>query len=435
MRKREAGLHALYARDPLAADAMVFGRRSDALSRRGFLSGLGAMSAALGAEIVFHPFMPAGLIPAALADSPAPFVIEGKDGRLLVLNDRPLSAETPPHLLDDEVTPTQRMFIRNNGLPPTGVDADAWRLSIGGESVRQSRTYSIAELRQRFETVSLQITIECAGNGRVEFLPPTSGNQWTLGAVGCPSFEGVRLREVLEDCGIGKDAVYIGYVGADTHLSGEPGKLPISRGVPIAKALEAEAMIAWGMNGAAMHPQNGHPLRLVIGGWPGSVCGKWLTGILVRDRIHDGPKMEGDSYRLPCEPVEPGAAVPTEPMCIIESMPVKSLVTRPQTGLRHPADQPLLLRGHAWAGDREVREMHWSIDFGQTWQAARLAAPANRFAWQHWQGEVRFPGRGYYEIWARATDDAGVMQPMVLPGWNPKGYLNNATHRVAVYAV
>jgi hypothetical protein len=56
----------------------------------------------------------------------------------------------------------------------------------------------------------------------------------------------------------------------------------------------------------------------------------------------------------------------------------------------------------------------------------------NRFAWQHWNAEVEFPEPGYYEIWARATDDQGGAQPMVLPGWNPKGYLNNACHRIAV---
>jgi hypothetical protein len=73
------------------------------------------------------------------------------------------------------------------------------------------------------------------------------------------------------------------------------------------------------------------------------------------------------------------------------------------------------------------------MDFGATWQIAELRAPVNRLAWQNWGARVNFPGPGYYEIWARATDDAGVSQPMVLPGWNPRGYLNNAAHRIAVY--
>jgi len=118
---------------------------------------------------------------------------------------------------------------------------------------------------------------------------------------------------------------------------------------------------------------------------------------------------------------------------IIESMPVKSLITFPETGKRQTLTKQLEIRGHAWAGDRSVSEVSVSIDFGQTWQATALKPPANRLAWQRFSTMVRFPKSGYFEVWARATDDQGVSQPMVLPGWNPKGYLNNAAHRVAVY--
>ncbi|MCZ6830652.1 MAG: molybdopterin containing oxidoreductase, partial [Gammaproteobacteria bacterium] len=122
-------------------------------------------------------------------------------------------------------------------------------------------------------------------------------------------------------------------------------------------------------------------------------------------------------------------------MCIIESMPVKSLVTFPKTGLLHQQNKSLALRGHAWAGDLSVSRVDVSLDFGQTWQATALQKPANRLAWQHWQHSVDFPSQGYYEVWARATDSTGKSQPMVIPGWNPKGYLNNACHRIAVQVV
>jgi DMSO/TMAO reductase YedYZ molybdopterin-dependent catalytic subunit len=245
----------------------------------------------------------------------------------------------------------------------------------------------------------------------------------------------VRLRDVLEHVGVRDDAVYVAYYGADLHASGDPGKVPISRGVPLEKALEDESLIAWAMNGEDIPPLNGHPLRLVIAGWPGSVAGKWLRKIVVRNRVHDGPKMTGTSYRVPCEPVAPGTVVPDDEMCIIESMPVKSLITYPKSGVEHVQGEALPLRGHAWAGDLDVAAVHVSIDFGATWQKAKLEEPANRFAWQHWQTEVAFPESGYYEVWARATDTSGRSQPMVLPGWNPKGYLNNACHRIAVQAV
>ena len=72
-----------------------------------------------------------------------------------------------------------------------------------------------------------------------------------------------------------------------------------------------------------------------------------------------------------------------------------------------------------------------SIDFGATWTPAQLDTPANSGAWQNWRTKIAFPQNGYYEIWARATDDAGVAQPHAI-NWNPKGYLNNTMHRVAV---
>jgi len=433
----ERGLHATYATDPVKADELLWGRKADPQTRRGFLgkSGLAALSAALGAPIVFADKMPSGLIPAALAQSTEPFRVAGKDG-LIYLNDRPVNAETPAHLLDDEVTPAKHLFIRNNGHPPAEaeIDPEKWTLAVDGESCLQPRTFTLAELKADFEHHTYQLVIECGGNGRSEFNPPATGNQWTVGGVGCPQWTGVRLRDVLKRCEIADSAVYIGYFGADVHLSGDPKKSPISRGVPMHKALEDETLLAFAMNGEDIPWINGHPLRLVVGGWPASVSGKWLNRIAVRDRVHDGEKMMG-SYRVPKYPVQPGSQVPEEDTKIIESMPVKSLITQPESGITHERGQVMACRGQAWAGDLAVKEVFVSINYGTTWQKADLKPAPNRMCWQRWAAEVSFPEIGYYEIWARAVDEKGVSQPMIVPGWNSHGYLNNACHRVAVQVV
>lgn len=428
------GIHHLYSQDPIAADNRVFGRTSHGVSRRGFLSGLKTLTALLGAEVVYSQFMPAGLVPAAFAQSDKPFSIPGKDG-LTILNDRPVNAETPAHLLDDKVTPAKHFFVRNNGLPPEKVEASSWTLTIEGESAVQSKTFTLDELKQKFKHYTYQLTLECGGNGRAEFAPAATGNQWSTGAVGCPSWTGVRLKDVLAAVGVKSDAVYIGYYGKDQHLSRTPGKEAISRGVPISKAMEEESLIAWDMNGEPLPAMNGYPLRLVFGGWPASTSGKWLSKIVIRNKVHDGAKMGGKAYRLPCEPVALGTNVPDAQMCIIEAMPVKSLITYPRSGIEHKQTESLAVRGHAWCGEAAVNAVFTSIDFGQTWQQASLTQPVNRHAWQHFTSTVSFPQKGYYEIWARAVDENGRSQPMVLPGWNPKGYLNNACHRIALKAV
>ena len=374
----------------------------------------------------------AALCPLAAGQTP-PLTILGKPG-LKVLSERPVNAETPAHLLDDAVTPAERMFVRNNGIPPDtrNIDPLDWTLDLAGEACARPTQLALREIKERFQQVTLQLQVECGGNGRSEFHPPARGNQWTTGAVACPKWTGVRLKDVLDHCGVTDEAVYVAYEAADMHLSGDPTKQPISRGVPMSKALEPETLIAWAMNGEPLPPLHGYPLRLVAGGWPGSVSGKWLKRILVRDRVHDGPKMGGQSYRVPCDPVAPGATVADEDMCIIESMPVKSLITHPRSGDHHEHGKPIAVRGHAWAGDLAVAQVFTSIDFGATWQLADLEPPVNRLAWQHWSTAITIPGSGYYEVWARAVDATGRSQPVVLPGWNPRGYLNNACHRIAL---
>ncbi|NAY90780.1 molybdopterin-dependent oxidoreductase [Muricauda sp. JGD-17] len=403
------------------------------MKRRNFVKNtvLGTMATVIGTEIVFGTSMPKGYIPLALQD-PDPFKMFNKDKEMVVLNDKPWNIEAQAHLLDDKVTPNKYMFIRNNGLIPENIDANNWTLTIDGESAKQQKTFTLSELKSKFKHYTYQLTLECGGNGRSEFDPPAKGNQWTVGAVSCATWTGIRLRDVLAEVGIKSDAVYIGYHAADVHLSRNPDKEPISRGAPMAKAMQEETLLAFKMNGKDIPMLHGYPLRLVAGGWPASVSGKWVNRISVRNKVHDGAKMTGTAYRVPCTPVAPGEKVKDEDMCIIESMPVKSLITFPKTGAMIKRDRKLNIRGHAWAGELEVSKMEYSINFGSTWATCSLEKPVNRLAWQHFSASIEFPKKGYYEVWARATDQQGVAQPMLLPGWNPKGYLNNACHRIAI---
>ena len=423
---------------PETIDATTDMTREIDSSRRGFLrtTGLTALGAALGMTVPFERNFPAGLIPAALAQDTGLDLMAAKQG-LIVLGDRPLNAETPAHLLDDDITPYERLFIRMNGLVPQSAldqQAEGWTLTVDGE-VETPLTLTIDELKSKFENVTRQLVIECGGNGRAFFQPGTSGNQWTFGAVGCPEWTGVRLADVLKAAGVKETAVYTGHYGNDVHLSGDEAQEVISRGVPIAKALEEDAVIAWALNGQPLPALHGFPLRLVVPGYPASVSHKYLNRIWVRDKEHDGAKMTGDSYRIPAYPVAPGTEVPEADMVILETMPVKSIITFPETGSEAKAGEPVEVRGHAWSGKGDVAAMHVSVDFGQTWQEATLDPAPNRFAWQRWRANLTLPQHGYYEVWARATDADGVSQPPLSPAWNPRGYANNIQHRIAIVAL
>lgn len=405
---------------------------ADKPGRRAFLktTGLGAMSAVVGMHIPFE-----GNLMALAQGMDEADIMKGKQG-LILLNDRPINAETPAHLLDADVTPYEHFFVRNNGLvPDTALDMDAegWTLTIEGE-VETPLELTLADLKDNFEVITQRLVLECGGNGRAYFNPGASGNQWTTGAVGCADWTGVRLSDVLKAAGVKDSAVYTGHYGNDPHLSGDPDQVAISRGVPFEKAMAEGGMIAWDMNGQPIPAVHGFPLRLIIPGYPGSASQKYLTRIWVRDQVHDGSKMEGYSYRLPAYPVAPGTEVPEGDMEIMTEMPVKSLITSPESGTEIAAGDASEVRGHAWAGSGDIASVDLSIDFGQTWIKTQLDAPTNKYAWQRFRADITLPEAGYYEVWARATDMNGIAQPPVVPGWNPRGYGNNMQHRIALIA-
>src|SRR5499426_1590838 len=330
--RAERSIDELY-HDPERADALIFGRKAD-VSRRGFLGGAGlaAMSAAVGGTIPFAANMPGGLVPAAFAQGAEPpkgpqyLNFPGKSDKLVVLGDRPLVAETPEHVLDDDTTPTDKFFVRNNGpTPEAASNPDSWKIVIDGE-VNQKLELTVGEIKSRFRPVTRRLVLECGGNGRSFFTPQARGNQWTNGGVGCAQWTGVRLADVLRAAGVKPSAVFTGHYGADPHLSGDASKPALSRGVPIKKLMDENNLIVWAMNGRPLPNIHGFPVRLVIAGWPGSVSAKWLNRIWVRDKYHDGPGMGQTSYRVAIKPMIPGEKPDESNFRDLESMPVRSII-------------------------------------------------------------------------------------------------------------
>ncbi len=401
--------------------------RRDFLAKLGkstLLAGLGMFGA--GCEAVDRGLLDRGLMPIVL-ENPQAAGLPKPD--MLVHTEQPFNGEFAPHLLNDDVTPTERHFVRNNsGIPERAINKDLrdWQLVIDGE-VHKELALSMDDL-ERFPQVTIEVVVECAGNGRGLFLPEVSGTPWQRGAVACSEWTGVRLRDVLQAAGVKPSAVYTGNYGGDVPNDGSE---PFSRDIPIEKAMDAHTLIALKMNGETLPAAHGFPARLIVPGWIGSAMQKWLNRIWVRDRVHDSGKMSGYSYRIPAYPTPPGHKPPAEDMVIATAWQVKSLITQPQSGLQFDAGTPIKVRGHAWAGENQVDKVMISTDFGLQWQETRLIPPSNTYAWFHWETELTLANRGYYEIWARAYDDTGAAQPFTQP-WNPKGYLGNVIHRVPI---
>ena len=343
---------------------------TDPSSRRHFLAtlGKGAALAGLGifgagSDAAVRGLFGRGLIPAAWGDveqDPLP------KPDMIVHSENPFNGEFPPHLLNDDVTPTARHFVRNNSSIPERAkngDLHGWQLTIDGE-VHKKLALSMDDLI-RFPQVTMQVAVECAGNGRSLFTPKVDGTPWIRGAVACSEWTGVRLRDVLKAAGLKETAVYTGNYGADLPISsGEP----FSRGIPVEKAMDEHTLIAFKMNGKDLPAAHGFPARLIVPGWIGSAMQKWLNRIWIRDRVHDSEKMSGYSYRIPTYSPVPGNKPPENEMVIATSGTIKSLITKLESKTIVKVGTPVKVRGHAWAGENKVDKVYISTDFGIRWQ-------------------------------------------------------------------
>jgi sulfite oxidase len=384
-------------------------------SRRDFLKQMSGVALVAGAA----PAMLTWAFPQGQA-VPVP----GEDGMIL-RSFRFVDLESPVEYFNTWLTPVPHFFVRNHMHEPIELEANEWRLSLGGE-VEKPLTLSLAEL-SKIETHSIVNTLECAGNGRSLHRPQVPGIQWGKGAVGTARFSGPRLREVLQRAGVKSTGKHVMFRGLDEV----PGKVPpFIRSIPIEKALDADTLIATHMNGSPLTKHHGFPARALVPGWIGAASCKWLTEIKVLDAEFVGNFMS-PGYRLPNQPVKPGDAVKPEDTHAVTSLTVKSVIAGPSDGANLRAGK-VTVHGAAWAGEADIVKVEISADGGATWSLAKLGHDQSHYAWRLWSYDWK-PGKaGDYTIQSRATDSQGRIQPAT-PVWNPSGYLYNAVDQVKIH--
>ena len=357
----------------------------------------------------------AGALPAWLSEAG----VKSRPADLIERNAWPEHWETTvPALGRSLLTSNETFFVRSH-LPAPQIDAAAHRLEVGG-AVARPFALSLAELR-RMPATHLTCTLECAGNGRALMkLANTSGTQWGLGAVGTAEWTGVRLATLLERAGVTPAAKHAWFDAADRGVL--PGVPVFLRSIPIAVAL-GDVLIAYAMNGRPLPRLHGGPLRAVVPGWFGMASTKWLSGIRAMETPSDNHFM-ARGYRYVAPGADPAASPP------VETMRVKSLITRPLDGARVRRG-PLVVEGFAWAGPAGVARVDLAAGPGESWTATRLAGSPHRYAWRAWRATVQASAAGPLDLRARATDGAGAMQPGIAEV-NAAGYGNNAQHRIRV---
>lgn len=304
-------------------------------------------------------------------------------GKPIDLQDAPAIFSDPrlTQLVDSEVTPNNHFYrVAIDIIDPT-VDASGWSLTVDGLVGSSGKQYSLPQV-QALPQMSQYSTFECVSNN-------VNGN-----LISNALWQGVKISDLLSDAGgVQGGAAYLVFYSVDGY----------SVGVPIAKALMADSMLAYNMNGAPLPTGHGFPLRAVVPGLYGMMSAKWIKRISIIGNPYEGYwQTRGWTNN---------AAVFTETFIAVPGLPVSLSA----------GGGKLIIAGYAFAGDRGISKVEVSFDNGNTWQEAQLKKPISNLTWALWAYEYTPPGTGSFEVIARATDGTGQVQTSDVTGTFPYG--------------
>ena len=321
---------------------------------------------------------------------------------LLVLSEEPLNAETKLDEQRGTIVPAGRHYVRTH----FGIPTAPRELLITG-AIRKPRSITLDTIRL-LPSRMLEVTLECAGNGRNFLEPRTPGEQWGLGAVGTAAWRGVALHSVLERAWL-PSAVEVLFRGADEGVPKDLGRrIPYERSLPIDIAGGDDVLVAYAMNGQPIPPEHGGPLRLIVPSWYGMASVKWLAEITVLDRPFEG-FFQKDRYVIDGRP--------------LRGIEPRAVITSPGDGAQ-VAGGSVDIRGYAWSGRAPLDRVELSADGKGPLATITVAADSRRFAWHEFVFRISL-GPGEHVLVARAIDRDENTQPMT-QRWNALGYANNS---------
>jgi sulfane dehydrogenase subunit SoxC len=293
------------------------------------------------------------------------------------------------------ITPSSlHYFATTRGAYLPDIDPQQHTLMIHG-LVDRPLTFTMDELK-RFPSVTRLHFIECAGN-RASRRAKTV--QETHGMTSNAEWTGVLLSTLLKECGLKSSAKWFVAEGAE-EVKG-------ASSMPIAKAMD-DAIVAYGMNGEAVRPQNGFPLRLMVPGFEGILHTKWLQRIKLVDRYYMN---YNDFGHLDQDDKVAALAYQIGP---------KSVITFPSGEQRLPDKGFYEISGLAWSGGGAIKQVEVSVDGGKKWNKAEFRGTPQRMAHCRFAYPWTWDGNET-EIMSRCVDEIGQVQPtreQIAKYWN-----------------
>ncbi|MGB3330844.1 MAG: molybdopterin-dependent oxidoreductase [Thermomicrobiales bacterium] len=285
------------------------------------------------------------------------------------------------------ITPTDRFYTVTKNVVDPDVERDLWRLEIGGH-VDHGRTYSYDDLMS-FDQVDQETTLMCISN------------RIGAGLFSNAMWKGVRLRDLLLDAGVRDGSVEVYLHGADGYRDT----------FAFDKAMEETTLLVYQINGEPLPRRHGYPVRVIVPGLYGEKNVKWVTRIDVTTADENGfyedqgwgpdfvPKTRSDIFS-PRTRLAKGVFTFTRDF---------------------PVDRKVEVKGRAFAADRGIRSVEFSVDGGTTWSPAEIYYPGTRLTWALWRFEWTPAAPGNVDIVTRAVDGLGNPQPTQASEIVPQG--------------
>ncbi len=311
-------------------------------------------------------------------------------------NYRASIAVAPIHESQGIITPNGLFFSRSHG-GTAHVDPNEYRLMIHG-LVEKPIVLTLAELK-RYPSVTRTHFIECPANGGQEWRGPQFNSvQFAKGFMSSAEWTGVYIKTILEDLGLKPTAQWMLAEGSDNSKMG--------RTIPVDKVLD-DAMIVWGQNGEALRPEQGYPARLLVPGWEGNLCVKWLR----RLEFSQEPwycKEETSKY-TDLKPT--GKAIQHFYANEVNSTVTSPSPELPWTDLKD--GDVVEIEGLAWSGMGTITAVDLSFDGGKNYIQANLKGLVLSKSWTRWSYMHTYKKGEKLLLTSRAIDDAGYIQPTI----------------------
>jgi sulfite oxidase len=328
------------------------------------------------------------------------------------------------------LTPVDRFFVRSHGTVPK-LNRETHRVTVDG-LVRRRLSLTVPELLDRFPRREAVVTLQCAGNRRNELLAtaPIPGEvPWGAEAISNARWSGVSLVDVLGAAGVEAEAQHVAFEGLDS-VERQGRTFGFGGSVSVTRALAGDLLLADRMDDKPLPAHHGYPLRVVVPGFIGARSVKWLSRITLHTEPSDN-YFEAHAYKLLPPDADP-ATVDWPAYSPLEEMPIGAVICVPAPGAVLDASA-LRVTGYATSrGHDRVLGVDVSADDGATWQPAQLLDRAGPGTWVRWQVALNL-APGAHELVARVRDSGRHEQPEhAADAWNPKGYMNEAWHRIRV---